>query len=101
MAYAPSFVRHPPLKNWMSIMENGEPSCDYIGQGNQNVPTIMHEPDPYLSIQNLPLSVNNSKEGASKSSTRKGRNRRRSVSNPRSTRNVDRSASTGRYRMRI
>jgi len=100
VAYAPSFVRHPPLKNWMSITENGEPSYDYIGQGNQNVPTIMHEPDPYLSIQNLPLSVNNSKEGASKSSTRKGRNRRRSVSNPRSIRNGDRSASTG-YRMRI
>jgi len=99
VAYAPSFVRHPPLKNWMSITENGEPSYDYIGQGNQNVPTIMHEPDPYLSIQNLPLSVNNSKEGASKSSTRKGRNRRRSVSNPRSIRNGDRSASTGRYRI--
>ena len=96
VAYAPSFVRHPPLKNWMSITENGEPSSDYIGQGNQNVPTIMHEPDPYISIQNLPLSD----ESESKSSTRKGRQRRRSVSNPRSTRNVN-SASISRYRMRI
>jgi len=101
VAYAPSFVRHPPLKNWMSITENGEPSYDYIGQGNQNVPTLMHEPDPYISIQNLPL-INGREvinESASKSSTRKGRHRR-SVSNPRSTKNVDRSASTG-YRMRI
>ena len=109
VAYAPSFVKHPPKKNWMTITDNGEPCDEYVGAGVRKVPVIEHEPDLQQQKQDV---VENSSSGSSSkkkgsidnsshtnSRTRGRLTSRRSASAPRrSIRNIERSVSQGRFR---
>ena len=110
VAYAPSFVKHPPKKNWMTITDNGEPCDEYVGAGVRKVPVIEHEPDLQQQKQDVVVVENSSGGGGSKkglvdngsntnSRTRGRLTSRRSASAPRkSIRDIERSLSQGRFR---
>jgi len=88
VAFAPSFVLHPPKKNWM-IEEGGDLFLppEYEGRGVHPVPVITHESDANSGIPGMQV--------ASTSSRKSRRRTVRSASTPRYTRSV-RSVSTER-----
>eukprot|EP00571_Detonula_confervacea_P008126 CAMPEP_0172318372 /NCGR_PEP_ID=MMETSP1058-20130122/34731_1 /TAXON_ID=83371 /ORGANISM="Detonula confervacea, Strain CCMP 353" /LENGTH=314 /DNA_ID=CAMNT_0013033201 /DNA_START=34 /DNA_END=978 /DNA_ORIENTATION=- len=81
VAYATSFVIHPPKKNWM-VAEGGEPSPDFEGRGILPGPVITHEYNDRGNGKIMGMQVSKS------TSTQGNRRNARSASTPRSTRFV-------------